>query len=321
VRRMRVLPARACSANSSSEFSSPPAWPSLTRGARRCEGLAVPQHVVVALCTTHRRLPSILRAAPAGRQRVRADFGLRSHRSVSPTLLFPMYAPPLPPLAAVAVRCTTDGRRTSRRHPRTEPPCDAWTQRVRGCISPLISLIGSPCAPHTPPSSSFSVAARRTRQATVAVHDEEATAHEDHRMPQPHTTRALGAPHLVNGREREMRSRCSFGTKPASRSERPSGHLTLSRRGEGRKDAASGDTGQRRTTLASGREPDVRNGAAAREASPGFRDPSASVSTVADEHTDRSRAGTGGCCGGRWRCEWSLGFLESVLPHSSVVAI
>ncbi|KAJ7822295.1 hypothetical protein B0H14DRAFT_3875628 [Mycena olivaceomarginata] len=153
VRRMRVLPARACSANPSSESSSPPAWPSLTRGARRCEGLAVPQHVLVvpcARCTTGCRQSSVQ-------------------------------------LTAVAVRWTTDGRRTPHRHPRTEPPRDAWAQRVRGCISPLISIlpIGSRGAPHAPPSKSFSVAARG-----YGVHDEEETAHEDYRMPQPHTTRA-----------------------------------------------------------------------------------------------------------------------------------
>jgi hypothetical protein len=60
-----------------------------------------------------------------------------------------------------------------------------------GAASALISLlpIGSPGAPHAPPSKSFSVAAR-----VHGVHDEEAAAYEDYRMPQPHTTRAQRAP-------------------------------------------------------------------------------------------------------------------------------
>jgi hypothetical protein len=97
VRRMRVLSVRACSANPSSESSSPPG----PRSPVACVAVKVsqsPARIGHSLRTTYHRLPSILRGAPTGRQRVCADLGLRSHRSVSPTLLFPMNAPPLPPL-------------------------------------------------------------------------------------------------------------------------------------------------------------------------------------------------------------------------------
>ncbi|KAJ7854566.1 hypothetical protein B0H14DRAFT_3650098 [Mycena olivaceomarginata] len=191
-------------------------------------------------------------------------------------------------LTAVAVRWTTDGRRTPHRHPRTEPPHDAWTQRVRGRISPLISLlpIGSRGAPHAPPSKSFSVAAR-----VYGVHDEEETAHEDYRMPQPHTT-------------------------PRQPQRAPI--RTSSRRGEERKDAASGVTGQRRTTLASGCELDVRNGAAAREASlvnrcPAWVDtPSAQI---AAELGQADGAVAGGGTSGVWGRRWKTHLQEDIEVH------
>ncbi|KAJ7838464.1 hypothetical protein B0H14DRAFT_2588507 [Mycena olivaceomarginata] len=177
-----------------------------------------PARIGRSLRTMYHWLPSILRATPTGRQRVRADLGLHSHRSVSPTLLYPMYAPPLSPLTLLIAN---NGWPWQCGAPPTGISPPSTHRAAARCMDTAGAGLHQPShidSPDRLARKSFSVAARRAWQATATAHNEEATEHKDYHMPQPHTARALGTPHLVNGRKREMRSRCSFGTKATSRS-------------------------------------------------------------------------------------------------------
>ncbi|KAJ7838476.1 hypothetical protein B0H14DRAFT_3700010 [Mycena olivaceomarginata] len=144
---------------------------SIDREANTSTACTPPARIGRSLRTMYHRLPSILRAAPTGRQRVCADLGLRSHRSVSPTLPFQMYA--LPSYRSLFPLHTTGGRGGAvhhrratdiSRHPHTEPPRDAWMDAAGAGLhqpSHIASPDRPPGAPRTPPSKSFSVAARR----------------------------------------------------------------------------------------------------------------------------------------------------------------
>jgi hypothetical protein len=169
------------------------------------------------------RIPPI---PPRNRHPRPPDLCLRSHRSVSPTLLS-AYSSHCTRRAAAAVLYTADGRRTSHGHPQTKPAA---------------RRMGAACGAASALSYRFSRSARPALRSRLPANPSRSQHANDAPGPQAapaaHDTRPSRP-----GRKRGMRSRYSFETAAhEARQPERAPTMTSSRRGEGRRDAAGGGT-------------------------------------------------------------------------------